>query len=171
MKNPSAYLLDNTLRIFESCPTPSTLIHLAANWKGIHNIASPGVVRDFQWRRLRRMIRYAVERSPFYGERFAALGLTPQDIRTIEDFSHLPLTTVQDLRIWQKFIAVPEHRHSSAFTTSGTTGETKRVYYTARELNALSNVGVIGLRLRIPGRLVALIALPPGLWIGTSEAI
>src|SRR3990172_2152264 len=131
---------------------------------------SPARVRAVQWIRLRRIVRYAYDRSPFYRERFDALGLRPRDLRTPVDFARLPFTTAHDLRDWRKFLAIPEDRLSAVFTTSGTTGEPKRVYYTARELKALSNMGALGLRLQIPGRLVALLALPPGFWMGTAEA-
>lgn len=168
--NPTVYLLDYALHVFEVWPAPSVPIHLAVQWAGRIGLDKPDWVRKLQWLRLRRTIRYASERSPFYRDRLAALGVKPKDITSQKDFIHLPLTTVQDLLDWYKFLAVPEDHLSAVFTTSGTTGEPKRVYYTARELNALSNVGAFGLRLRLPGRITALIALPYGLWIGTFEA-
>jgi phenylacetate-CoA ligase len=59
------------------------------------------------------------------------------------------------------------------FTTAGSTGEPKRVYFTWRELQMLTNLAAAGLRVGHPGRLWVLIALPieHGLWIGTPTAI
>ncbi len=167
-----AHTIDIALRAFEARPASPAMLRLATrltnNPSG--NLLTPTRVRELQWIRLKRIVRYAYDRSPFYRRKFDELKLRPQLLHTPDDFTRFPFTTAQDLRDWQKFLAVPETQLSAVFTTSGTTGEPKRVYYTARELNALSNVGALGLRLRVPDRLVALIALPAGLWMGTAEA-
>lgn len=167
-----AHVIDAALRVFEAGPVSPATLRLATR---LTNSASGGLltparVRELQWIRLRRIVRYAYNRSPFYQRKFDELNLRPQLLRTPDDFTRCPFTTAQDLRDWPQFLAVPETQLSAVFTTSGTTGEPKRVYYTAHELNALSNVGALGLRLRVPDRLVALIALPTGLWMGTAEA-
>jgi len=131
----------------------------------------PEVVRGLQWLRLRRILRYAAVRSPFYREQFHSLGINPRDIRSFADFARLPFTTPHDLSQWQRFLAVPEDDLSVLFTTSGTSGEPKRVFYTARDMRRLANLASLGMRMHVTGRLVALIALPPGLWAGTGEAL
>ena len=170
--NLIAHALDLGLRAFEAWPTSPAPWRLVARLMGSASgsFFSPARVRALQWIRLRRIVRYAYDHSPFYRESFEALRLRPSDLRRQADCTQIPFTSAHDLRDWQQFLAVSEDRLSAVFTTSGTTGEPKRMYYTARELNALSNVGSLGLRLRIPGRLVALLALPPGLWMGTGEA-
>ncbi len=160
-----ADMIDAGLRSFEARPASPAVLRLATrllnNTSG--GLLTPARVREPQWLRLKRIVRYAYDRSPFYQRKFDELSLHPQLLRTPDDYTRFPFTTAQDLRDWQQFLAVPESQLSAVFTTSGTTGEPKRVYYTTRELSSLSNVGALGLRLRVPDRLVALIALPSGL--------
>ncbi len=167
---PSAVLLDANLRAFEARAQPYGLIRIMSEHSGDHPLNYPHTISDMQLLRLRRMVRYAEARSPYYRELFARLGIRPRDIRSLDDYRRLPFTSAHDLNDWQRFIAVPEEHLSAVFTTSGTTGEPKRLYYTTHELNALHNIGALGLRLRLHGRLRALIALPAGLWIGSNEA-
>jgi phenylacetate-CoA ligase len=136
------------------------------------NGMAPKVLRAVQNRRMRRTISYAYQRSPYYRSHFSQTGLHPRDIRTIADLRHLPFTTAADIRNWQQFLCVSEDDVSAVFTTSGTTGEPKRVYFTSRELNAMTNFAAFALRFGQPGRLVALLALPMshGFWIGSATA-
>ena len=55
-------------------------------------------LREHQWRGVRAMLHHAHARSPFYRARFAALGLEPGDVRSLEDYARLPLLTRDDLR-------------------------------------------------------------------------
>jgi phenylacetate-CoA ligase len=55
-------------------------------------------IRRLQWRRLRRLLRYVYEHNRFYRARFDGEGITPDDIRSFDDFSHLPLLTKDDIR-------------------------------------------------------------------------
>ena len=47
-------------------------------------------LRDFQFVRLSAAIRHAYEHCPFYTKRFKDAGITPDDIRSLEDFRLLP---------------------------------------------------------------------------------
>ncbi len=59
---------------------------------------TPDRLRALQARRLRRVIRHAFERSPFYRSRFEERGLTPKDIQTVEDLRKLPILTKDQVR-------------------------------------------------------------------------
>jgi len=171
--NPIAHIVDWSLRRFEnSVTTPQGVLNAAAGLRPTvdRGWLSRDVVRDVQLLRIKRAVRYAYERSPFYRTQFDTQRIHPADIRTLDDVAKLPFTTSTDLRDWRKFLCVPESELAAVFTTSGTTGEPKRVYYTWREMNALANLGAVALRVRHAGRMVALIALPQGLWMGSSEA-
>jgi phenylacetate-CoA ligase len=130
------------------------------------------VVAQVQARRLRRTMRYVVRRPPFYREAFRAAGIRADSIRSVLDLRKLPLTTSQDFRDYQRFLCTPETSLAAVFTTSGTTGEPKRAYFTYREIRSLCNFAAVALRFRYRGRLVVLIALPlgHGLWIGSAIA-
>lgn len=130
------------------------------------------LIEDIQIRRLRRSIKYAVSRSPFYMEMFYRLGLRPGDVRTVEDLQKLPFSRAGDIRNWRHFLCVPEERLAAAFTTSGTTGEPKRVYFTYRDMQIMINLSALIMRMGHEGRFVGLIAFPTrhGLWIGSVSA-
>jgi phenylacetate-CoA ligase len=53
-------------------------------------------IAELQATRLRRLVATAV-RTPFYRDRFAATGIGPADIRTIEDVARLPMLEREDL--------------------------------------------------------------------------
>lgn len=131
-----------------------------------------GTIRRLQLARLRQTMTHVGRRSPFYRDVFERLRVRAADFRTLDDLAKLPFTTSDDIRDWRRFLCVPEQELGAVFTTSGTTGEPKRVYFTRRELQVSINWAAVALRFRRPGRLVALIALPMshGLWIGSAMA-
>lgn len=129
------------------------------------------LIEEIQAQRLRDTVKYVHERSPFYRRLFKEAGLMPEDIVEVSDLRKVPFTTSQDIRQWRDFLCVSEDKVSAVFTTSGTTGEPKRVYYTFREMQTLSNLFAVAVRTVHTGNLVALIALPlsHGLWIGSAS--
>src|SRR5918996_132220 len=91
---------------------------------------SPDQVRHLQWRRVERMLRHAYARSPLYRERFLQAGITPADVRSIDDVRLLPVTTREDLRQPEALLAsgYPRHRLRSSMT-SGSTGRRTTSYF------------------------------------------
>lgn len=53
---------------------------------------------ELQWSRLLGLVRHAAEHNAFYRERFAAVGLRPEDLRGPEDLARIPRLTKDDLR-------------------------------------------------------------------------
>ncbi len=98
----------------------------------------------------------AVERVyanvPFYAARMKAAGLLPGDIRGIDDLPKLPFTLKSDLRDHYPFgtFAVPMSQVVRLHASSGTTGKSTVVGYTANDIamwseciaRSLTNVGV-----------------------------
>lgn len=95
-----------------------------------------------QLRRLRATLERVYATVPFYRSRFEAAGITPNDIRTLEDFQQLPFTTKQDLRDNYPFgmFAVPMDNVVRIHASSGTTGQPTVVGYTARDINTWSEL-------------------------------
>jgi phenylacetate-coenzyme A ligase PaaK-like adenylate-forming protein len=62
-------------------------------------------IRRLQWQRLQVMLRHAFANSPFYRRRFRELGITPEDIRSADDFARIPVTTREDLRQAEDLVA------------------------------------------------------------------
>ncbi|PLX82982.1 MAG: CoF synthetase [Desulfuromonas sp.] len=84
---------------------------------------SPEAIREVQYMLLRRHLCYLAERSPFYRERFAALGIDPGAVRGAADLSRLPLTTKADLEEHNRaFLCVPDAEVLDLCLSSGTTG-------------------------------------------------
>jgi phenylacetate-CoA ligase len=55
-------------------------------------------IRDLQWRRLRVLLDHAYAQCPFYRARFERAGLTPSDLRGLDDLRALPILEKRDLQ-------------------------------------------------------------------------
>jgi phenylacetate-CoA ligase len=167
-------VLDRALRTFEHrVARPKTVKRVARLLAKLGNRGpDAGTVRQIQRLRLRQTMHYVYEHSPFYREKFEDYGIRPGQVRELADLQNLPFTTSDDIRDARRFLCVPEDELRAVFTTSGSTGEPKRVYYTWRDTQMLTNLAAVLLRVGRPGRLWALIALPMahGLWIGAPSA-
>ncbi len=168
-----AEVIDKTLRRFEEHNCQPAVVKRAGNFFGriMESGVKPELIVAIQERRLRNTMDYVYARSPFYQRMFDKCGVRPEDIRAAADLHKLAFTNGNDIRQWQDFLCVPEDKLSAVFTTSGTTGEPKRMYYTYREIQMLSNLYGMAIRIAHAGRLVALVALPigHGLWIGGAS--
>jgi phenylacetate-CoA ligase len=97
---------------------------------------SPPKLRALQESKLRALIRHSYDNVPHYRSLFRSAGLYPEDVRTIEDLQHVPVTTKDDLRAPGAESAIAEGVDlSSCYSgrTSGTTGQPFVVYLSAQE--------------------------------------
>ena len=97
---------------------------------------SSDALTELQNRKLRAVIRLAYGSVPYYRSLFSSLGLTPDDIRTVEDLEHIPITTKDDLRAAGVERIVAEGIELSSCTlvrTSGSTGKPFATYFTRVE--------------------------------------
>ena len=86
----------------------------------------PEKLRELQEKKLRRLIAHAYHHVAYYRERMDALGLTPSDVRSLEDLRKLPLLGKDDVRENLHFDLLSdnhEKRKILKVTTSGSTGE------------------------------------------------
>jgi phenylacetate-CoA ligase len=80
-------------------------------------------IRRLQWQRLQVTLRHAFANSQFYRRRFRELGITPEDIRSADDFAKIPVITREDLRQAEDLVARGFARaRLKASLTSGSTG-------------------------------------------------
>lgn len=169
-------LVERSLRAFEQHVSSPIHIKQAAKflryWFERKSKASFDIISAIQQHRLHNAVNYMYHRSPAYRQIFICRGLGPSDILTVYDLQLLPFTTSQDIRDWQNYLCIQAEALRAVFTTAGTTGEPKRFYYSQRDLETLSNLEAVFLRLLVPERLVVLVALPMihGLWIGSAKA-
>ncbi|GAA3278125.1 phenylacetate--CoA ligase [Dactylosporangium vinaceum] len=101
-----------------------------------------GRLRELQLERLRSTLRLAHARVPHYRRAFAAAGVHPDDLRSLEDLARFPLTSKADLRDNYPFgmFAVPEGELRRLHASSGTTGRPTVVGYTQQDLDVWSDV-------------------------------
>ena len=84
--------------------------------------------------RLRRTVDWAKSRSPFYRERLG--NVSGRDLVCLEDIKGLGFTTAEDIRRQPlQFLCVSQSEVSRVVTlrTSGTTGDPKRIFFTAED--------------------------------------
>src|SRR5680860_1160318 len=101
--------------------------------------------------RLQQTVRHAYANVPLYTRKFDAVGVHPDDIRTLDDVARLPFTTKDDLRQSYPFgmFAVPMNRVARIHTSSGTTGLPTIVGYTKQDLRNWA--GLVARSLRASG--------------------
>lgn len=58
----------------------------------------PGEIQALQEHKLRKIVRHAYERVPYYRSLFDSAGLQPGDIYTLDDLDRIPITAKDDLR-------------------------------------------------------------------------
>jgi phenylacetate-CoA ligase len=74
---------------------------------------------------------------PFYKKRFGEAGISPADVRTLDDLRRLPFTLKQDMRDNYPYglFAVPLDQIVRIHASSGTTGKPTVVGYTKRDID------------------------------------
>ncbi|MDY4248622.1 phenylacetate--CoA ligase [Bacteroides pyogenes] len=95
-------------------------------------------LRKIQDIRLRKIVEYVYHNTPFYRRKMHEMGLTPDDIQSIDDITKLPFTTKHDLRENYPFglCAVPMSQIVRIHASSGTTGKPTVVGYTRKDLSS-----------------------------------
>ena len=93
---------------------------------------SPEFLRKLQEKKLRHLLTQTYAHVPFYKYRFKTVGLTPQDINGLEDFSQLPITCKHELQAAPQEEILSQNidiQTCKVFATSGTTGIPLKTYF------------------------------------------
>ena len=92
-------------------------------------------LEQLQLERLQKTVNHCMN-SPFYQKRFQELGITPADIKTLDDVRKLPFTTKEDLRDNYPFgiCCVPMKDCVRLHSSSGTTGNPTVVLHSQKDL-------------------------------------
>jgi len=94
-----------------------------------NQILSREEIRNLQFEKLGELIRHAYNFVPYYRNTFKQIGLSPQDIRTWEDFNKLPILTKAEVREYnQQFLSEKQRTPLRKFKTSGSTGKPLKVF-------------------------------------------
>ena len=111
-------------------------------WQPEIECMEPSALRDLQSQRLVKLVQWVYDRVPFYQAAFQQKGLTPSDIRSIDDIQRLPFTKKTDLRDNYPFklFAVPMSEIAEIHASSGTTGNPTVVAYTKNDIKIWGEV-------------------------------
>jgi phenylacetate-CoA ligase len=98
---------------------------------------SPEQLRLAQLDMLQWSVRHAYQGSVFYRKRFDQAGVSPANIRTLDDLRRLPFVTAHDLQEDYPFplLSVPHDRLVRIHSSSGTTGKRKVLGYTQKDVD------------------------------------
>lgn len=98
--------------------------------------ASRSEMEALQLNRLQQTVKRVYENVPFYKDKFDELGITPEDIKSLEDITKLPFTKKKDLRDQYPYglFAVPLEEVNRIHGSSGTSGKPTVVGYTKNDL-------------------------------------
>ena len=93
-------------------------------------------LRSLQLKRLKATLHHAYAYSPVYRAKFDAVGIHPDDCKSLADLSKFPFTAKSDLRDSYPFgmFAVPQSQVVRIHASSGTTGKPTVVGYTADDV-------------------------------------
>ena len=98
-------------------------------------------LQELQLKRLRNTVENVYARVPYYREKMRAKGITPGDVKSMDNLRDLPITVKQDLRDTYPFgmFAVPMEDIVRIHASSGTTGKQTVVGYTQNDIDMWSN--------------------------------
>ncbi len=97
------------------------------------------VIREMQEEKLRELLIYLQQNSPFYQDLFREHGIDVHSIKTLDDLSRIPTTVKEDLQTRNDdFLCVPRNKVIEYSSTSGTLGSPVTVALTENDLERLS---------------------------------
>ena len=104
--------------------------------------ASRDEVAALQLTRLKWSVRHTYDNVAPFREKCQAKGVHPDDLKQLSDLSKFPFMTKADLRDHYPFglFAVPREKVSRLHASSGTTGKSVVMGYTANDLDTWSNL-------------------------------
>ena len=107
----------------------------------LENLPVPEL-RDLQLRRFQDMVARQYEHVPAYREKFAAAGVGPEDLTSLDDLTRFPFTRKMDLRDNYPLglCAVPQANLRRLHASSGTGGKPTVVGYDERDLEIFAEV-------------------------------
>ena len=99
--------------------------------------ASREQIRQWQDERLVKQVKHVYDNVPYYRAKMEEKGVTPEDIKSVDDLHKLPFLTKDDLREAYPYglVAKPLSDCVRIQSTSGTTGRRVVAFYTQHDLD------------------------------------
>ena len=110
---------------------------MAKFWCGEIETMDPADMRKLQSERLVKQVRHVYENVPYYRAKMDEKGVTPDDIKSVDDLHRLPFLSKADLRDAYPYglLAVPLKDCVRIHSTSGTTGKRVVAFYTQHDVD------------------------------------
>ncbi|MCR5251967.1 MAG: phenylacetate--CoA ligase [Lachnospiraceae bacterium] len=102
--------------------------------------ASPERIREIQNEKLVEQVKHVWENVPYYRKKMEEKGVTPDDIKSVDDLHKLPFLSKYDLRDAYPYglLGTPLKDCVRIHSTSGTTGKRVVAFYTQGDLDLWS---------------------------------
>ncbi|MFQ5915205.1 MAG: phenylacetate--CoA ligase family protein [Nitrospinota bacterium] len=136
--------------------------------------ASRETMRQIQEKKFLEQVRHAYANSPFYRRKFEEAGITPDDVRSLDEIVNLPFTTKDELKAdqeanppWGSILAVPFEDCLRVHSTSATTGRPVMYLDTAEDWKQFYRSyarGLYGMGIRKSDMVMCAFSYGP--WIG-----
>ncbi len=99
--------------------------------------ASREDIRKLQSERLAEQVKHVWDNVPYYRKKMEEKGVTPEDIKSVDDLQKLPFLSKADLREAYPYglLAVPKEDVVRIQSTSGTTGKRVIAFYTQGDID------------------------------------
>ncbi|MCX8033889.1 MAG: phenylacetate--CoA ligase [Thermodesulfovibrio sp.] len=99
-------------------------------------------LKELQFQRLKNTVKMAYEKVPYYRKKFDEAGITPDDIKKLDDLRKIPFTSKADLREVYPFgmFASPLSEIVEIHMSSGTTGKPVVAGYTLNDIEIWGEV-------------------------------
>ncbi|TDQ28871.1 phenylacetate--CoA ligase family protein [Tenacibaculum caenipelagi] len=96
-------------------------------------------IKKFQEQKLVELLSYVKENSKYYQRVFQKHNIDISEIKTLESLEKIPVTTKEDLQLYNDdFICVEDHQIIDVVTTSGTLGEPITFVLSDKDLDRLA---------------------------------
>jgi phenylacetate-coenzyme A ligase PaaK-like adenylate-forming protein len=125
----------------------------------VHAPLTSSDIAAYQLEKLKEVVAYARERSPFYRELFAGIG----PMNSLADFERLPFTTpahVREQGLRMVCTSLGEIERIVTLQTSGTTGASKRLFFTGGDLESTIDFFANGMSTMVEAGETVIIFLP-----------
>ena len=122
-------------------------------WNKAIETLPPKEVEALQWKRLKKQLQYNYDHSEYYREeKFHKSGLTPENVKSFNDFRNIPLMTKDEHRWIQEeslrrfehpyglITCAPKEKIVRINSTSGTTGQPTLYTLTQNDVNVLNEM-------------------------------
>jgi phenylacetate-CoA ligase len=151
--------------------TPEYRKHIAK--KSLGKITRGGL-ENFQLFQLRNILRYVYDKSLFYRELFSKSGIEPGKVQSLADLAKLSLTEPEELAENPlRFVCVPlgDVTRVITFTSSGTTGPQKRIFFSEKDIEGMTDFMGAGMSVVATSDDVVQIMLPNGPVLGQADLL